>query len=328
MSMGEFDLIQRYFSTLTPPAKTGVVIGVGDDAAVIDVPHGEQFVMSVDSLHEGVHFPKAVSPEVVAQRSVAANMSDLAAMGAMPRWCLLNLALPEMNEAWLEGFSKQLGNALKYFEVSLVGGDTVKADSLSVALTMTGSVPNGAMLTRSGAQDGDDVYVSGFLGEAGMGLRNYLQAPDPNQRVQQRFLYPVPRIVLGRMLRDIANACIDVSDGFLQDVEHIAKASQCQITIEVNKIHISNAMQALEKDKQTLLEFALNGGDDYELCFTAPSTAEEKIKSLSSALSLPITKIGKVTKNPEQVFGITCLDEHGEMLAFAKKGYQHFTGSE
>ena len=324
MSLGEFDVIERFFLNANNKKNNGVGVGIGDDAAVVDVPPHQQLVTSVDTLVEGVHFPVNTAPEVIAQRSVTANLSDIAAMGAEPKWCLLSLSLPNIDEAWLEPFSQRLSSMLCHYGVSLVGGDTVRAAELSVTITIMGVVSRGKAILRSGAKDGDDIYVSGFLGEAAMGLENYLSAPNLNQRVQQCFLLPVPRLQLGLELRGIANSCIDISDGLLADAEHIARSSKCQMTIYLEQIFISQAMKALVKQPVLQREYALTGGDDYELCFTAPVAQRKKVQVLSDKFKFPIARIGKVSVNSRQPVHVVCVDEHGETVSFEKKGYQHF----
>jgi thiamine-monophosphate kinase len=321
MSMGEFSIIDRYFSSLGPSSS---VVGVGDDASLMNLPHGEQLVTSVDTLVENIHFPSFIAADAIAHRSLASNLSDMAAMGALPRWCLLSLSLAEHNEVWLSSFSKTLDALLTCYQVQLVGGDTVSSPVLSVSITMMGSVPKGQSLLRSGAKVGDDVYISGYLGDAALGLKYIQQHPEQHIEWAQRFLYPTPRVNLALKLRAYATSCIDISDGLLADIQHIASSSQCDIRLNVDSIIASNILKQFESDEVKRLELMLSGGDDYELCFTASREERDRIEVISQETQVPIHRIGKVVENNSNNPQVICVNQCNEKLDFNYKGYQHF----
>jgi thiamine-monophosphate kinase len=273
MSYGEFSLIARYFSAFG--RGDGVDLGVGDDAALLTVPPGESLVVSVDTMLAGRHFPEDAFPEDIGFRAVAVAASDLAAMGATPLGMTLSLTLPEADEVWLHPFSEGIGQAARDFALPLVGGDTTRGP-LSIAVQVMGSVPQGGALLRSGARAGDLVYVSGTLGDAAAGLA-LLQAqwlpPEAHREfLVERYFRPRPRLSLGLSLRGIATAAIDVSDGLLQDLGHIANASGCGMRIDAQRLPLSAALRT-QPDRGQQLAWALAGGDDYELCVTAAQDA-------------------------------------------------------
>ena len=307
MAIGEFTLIDRLFSGMD--TGTAVRLGVGDDAAVLGVPEGHVLHTSIDTVAEGVHFLAAMSPADIAFRSVMAAASDLAAMGAAPAGMLLALTIPSSDEGWLTAFVDGLKDASEQTGLPLVGGDTTRGP-LSVAVTVIGSPPPAAFLTRSGARKGDRVCVSGTLGDAAAGLaalRGVLSISDStvSNALVGRFSRPMARLALGESRRAVASAAIDVSDGLLADTAHIAKASAVAIDIDCRRLPLSDALRALP-DKDQSLRWALSGGDDYELLFTLPPDA---------MVPDGCTEIGRVVAGS----GVSCA------MTPQQSGHDHFT---
>jgi thiamine-monophosphate kinase len=316
--MDEFDLIARYFAPLDIPSPD-VIIGIGDDAAVLAWPPGEHVVVAVDTLVDGVHFPRGLRADAVAHRLAAVNLSDMAAMGARPRYATLALTLPELDEAWLAAFARGLAGALGAAGVSLVGGDTTRGP-LTLSLQVLGSVA-GPALSRRGAQTGDVIAVSGTLGDARAGLD--LALADPAARAEHpllaRFLWPTPRLALGQGLRALAHAAIDVSDGLLADLGHVMRHSGRGAAVDVSCLPVSPALLAAVGAERAR-EFALSGGDDYELALCIPPAALPAAHGLARQLAVPLTEIGHVTAGS----GVHCLDAQGRDLTPAARGYRHF----
>jgi len=316
--MDEFSLIRRYFST--QDVKRGdVVLGIGDDAALLRVPPGQELAVTTDSLVSGVHFPEGLDAESVGHRSLAANLSDLAAMGATPAWVLLALTLPAADERWLAGFSRGFFALAKRHQTVLVGGNIARGP-LNVTLIAQGFVPEGQALTRAGAQVGDLVYVTGHPGEAAAGLK-LLQAgkADPKNPCVRRFTHPEPRIAAGQSLRGIASACIDVSDGLLADLGHLLEARGFGAKLGLDKLPLSKALLELQgrEDAQRL---ALTGGDDYELCFTVHVDKTKAAEARLKEAGCPATCIGAVEGKPL----IECVDGAGRVHTFDQPGHRHF----
>lgn len=314
MSSGEFDVIERYFSSRVPGNGPAVALGPGDDCAIVDVPEDEQLCLSTDTLIEGVHLPPGVSGAVAAQRCLAANLSDLAAMGARPAGFMLALTLPREDPLWLDEFSSTLARLAGEYAVPLIGGNIARG-SLSLTLTVLGTTPHNQALRRAGARVGDDIYVSGSPGEAAAGLRG-LDEGNAAELIE-RYEAPTPRIALGLALREVASAAIDVSDGLIADLSHIAAASGCGASIEASAIPLSDALRVASGDEA--LNLALAGGDDYELCFTASPDSRPAIADVAARLSLPLTRIGVMTDSDEIV--VTGAD--GEPVR-TPDGYDHF----
>lgn len=269
MPLDEFALIRRFFS---PPAtRADVRLGVGDDAAVLAPAPGHEIVVTTDTLLAGVHFPEDLAADAVGHRALAVNLSDIAAMGAVPCWATLALSLPSVEEPWLTAFARGFFALADDFEVALVGGDTVRGP-LGITVQLIGQVPAGAALTRSGARPGDVVMVSGPLGLAAAALQLRAAGRPVPEAAAARFDRPGPRIAQGLALRRRASACIDVSDGLASDLGHILTASHCGATLDVGKLAAVAPAAAFPGEEA--LQLALDGGDDYELCFTcAPETA-------------------------------------------------------
>lgn len=316
--MDEFSLIRRYFST--QDVKRGdVVLGVGDDAALLRVPPGQELVVTTDSLVAGVHFPEGLDAEAVGHRSLAANLSDLAAMGATPAWVLLALTLPAADEHWLEGFSRGFFALANWYQVALVGGNVARGP-LNVTLTAQGFVPEGQALTRAGARVGDLVYVTGYPGEAAAGLRLLQEKGDRKNPCVRHFTHPEPRIAAGQCLRGIASACIDVSDGLLADLRHLLEVHGHGAKIALERLPLSPELLKLHS-KEAAWRLALTGGDDYELCFTVHANQVAAAEMKLQEIGCPAACIGAVGG---QQPAIECVDGAGRVHRFDKPGHRHF----
>lgn len=316
--MNEFQFI---YDLIAPCAGTraDVLLGIGDDGALLIPPPGQALVVVADTLVVDRHFPSNLPPADIGWRAAAVNLSDMAAMGAQPLWATLALTLPAMDEAWACGFLTGLMQALRAHGVVLVGGDTTRGP-LTVTVQVIGAVPAALALTRRGARPGDLVYVSGSLGDAAAGLR-CLQAgaggrPDADWLIQ-RFCRPMPRVALGHLLRGIASACIDVSDGLLADLGHIATQSGCALRIDAQCLPLSAPLRGAVAPDQRLL-LAASGGDDYELAFTVPAAHGRALDALES--ECPVTRIGEVVAGE----GVALSDEAGVPMRVAETGYRHF----
>jgi thiamine-monophosphate kinase len=305
--MDEFDLIRRYFDR--DGEKPGVAVGVGDDGAVLTPDTAKQQIQVIDTLVEGVHFPPDSKAADIAYRAVAVNLSDIAAMGAYPRWMTLALTLSDSSEQWVAAFSNGLFEAADKYQVALVGGDTTSGPIVTVTVTITGEVETGAALLRSGAKVGDAIFVTGTLGDAAAGL-DLLQRGEPDEFLAQRFLRPTPRVTTGRALVGKANSAIDISDGFAGDLKKLLTASGVGGEIDIDKLPLSESLrERFTPNEQQQL--ALCGGDDYELCFTA---AREAVKDIPG-----ITAVGSVREST----GLTCR-RNGDIVEVDDSGYRHF----
>jgi len=316
--IGEFDIIARYFTR--EARDPSVVLGVGDDAAVLAVDG--LLAVTVDTLVAGVHFPVGLAPHLLGYRLMAVNLSDLAAMGAQPRWCTLALTLPAADELWLDGFSRGLFELADRFGVSLVGGDLTRGP-LTTTLQLMGEVERGRMLTRGGGNVGDDIYVTGTLGDSSAGItlitERVTAAPgSAAEAIKERFYRPVPRVGAGLALRGIATAAIDISDGLLADLGHICTASGCGAAIDVERVPLSAELLSLFPP-QDALAHALGGGDDYELCFTAAPSRAEEVEAALEASGVLVRRIGQLV--PGQ--SVVCRRD-GDAFTPAVRGYRHF----
>ena len=327
--MSEFDLIERYF---TRPARQAA-LGVGDDCALLQPRPGTQMAISTDMLVEGRHFFANVDPAALGHKALAVNLSDLAACGAKPLAFTLALALPKVDEPWLASFSRGLFALADLHDCELVGGDTTQGP-LNICITVFGEVPvvNGKSqaLLRSGARAGDDIYVSGTLGDARLALearRGTIALPAALfEHVRGRLEQPSPRVALGQSLRGVASAAIDVSDGLLGDLRHVLRASRVGATIDtsvaINLIaacaHPDWATGIISLERQ--LEYSLAGGDDYELAFTAPVSARAAVQAAAQLADTPATRIGCIEKTP----GLRLIDAQGKALPCGYTGFDHF----
>jgi thiamine-monophosphate kinase len=321
MPLNEFDIIKKYFTR--PSKKSSVVNGVGDDCAVVTVSHDKHLVMSMDTLVSGRHFPQEASAFHIGQRALCTSLSDLAAMGAKPLWFTLGLTLPSVNETWLKEFSEGLSVIADEYTVELIGGDTTKG-SLTITIQVHGEVDQGKALLRSNAQIGDAVFVTDFLGDgaAALAMLNNLLPCNLTSRdyLLQRFYAPKPQIAAGQKIAPYANAAIDISDGLLADVEHIARASRVGIAIDIERLPIAAETKAMGQDR--CLQWALSGGDDYQLVFTVPPQQLPHVQLLLDQGMITVTHIGDVVEGCGQV---QCFLQ-GELYdtATLSKGYQHF----
>ena len=323
--MGEFDLIARYF---TRPVRHAA-LGVGDDCALLAPRPGMQLAISSDMLVEGRHFFADVDPEALGHKALAVNLSDLAACGARPLAFTLALALPRVDEAWLAGFSKGLLALADAHGCELVGGDTTQGP-LNICITVFGEVPAGQALLRSGARAGDDIYVSGTLGDARLALEallGHIHLPDELlAQARQRLERPTPRVALGLALRGIASSAMDVSDGLLGDFGHILKASgvgACIRTDETIKLIAAGAFPSGARgqfDQKLLHQCTLAGGDDYELLFTAPPQHRAAVAEAATQSQTPVTRIGQVEAAP----GLRLLDAQGMPVENRFASFDHF----
>ena len=326
MSLSEFSIIDRYFKRQSTQ-KT--LLSIGDDAALIEPPAGEVLAISVDTLVVGRHFPEQTSPADIGYKSLAVNLSDMAAMGATPRWATLSLALPEVNEAFLQSFSDNLLQLAEQYGVELIGGDTVRGP-LTITVQIIGTLPAKSALKRSGAMVGDAIFVSGTLGDAAGGLSLILDGHSDSDddrmdaKADERCLIeqlnrPVPRVGLGKALRGLATAAIDISDGLLADLGHILEQSGVGAEIIRAAIPCSDSLKSLVPDQSIRNQLMVAGGDDYELCFTIPKSRIDEMRQISKELSLPLTQIGTICEGSELL-----LD--GERIS--KQGFDHFEGED
>jgi thiamine-monophosphate kinase len=320
--MDEFELIRRYFATLTPP-RDDVALGIGDDAALLTAPRGHEVVVTTDTLIAGRHFPEDTDAQAVGWKALAVNLSDLAAMGAEPRWFTLALTLRMVDPDWLAGFAAGLGAMAREAGVALVGGDTTQGP-LSITITAMGTVPAGKAIRRSGAKAGDAICVTGTLGDAALALRLLGEGGGKGEarsadleHLRARLNRPVPRVAVGAALRDLAHAAIDLSDGLAGDLSHILEASGVGGEIRAGKLPLSPAFKALS-DPEDRLALQVAGGDDYELCVCLPA---RDVDTLRKRLDVPLTEIGKVVKGKS----LSLLDAKGKKVALAPFGYRHFS---
>lgn len=290
---GEFALIRQFFHQKTQH-QAQVDLSVGDDAALFRVAHGQQCVVSTDLLVSGRHFFADAAPRLLGHKALAVNLSDLAAMGAQPLAFTLSIALPSVDEAWLADFSAGMFALAQTHQCDLIGGDTTRSEQLVIGITIFGQLPRGAAILRSGAQVGDDIWVSGTLGGAAYAL-DLLQngAAHVPELLRQRLEAPTPRVALGLALRDIATAMLDVSDGLAGDLMHVLRASNLAATIECDDLPMPLELQELPQLEAW--RYAVTGGDDYELCFTAPATQRAALTALSVAQGVALTRIGLTT---------------------------------
>ena len=320
MPLNEFSLIEHYFSAIGQA--DGVMLGVGDDAALLDIPAGQHLVVSVDTLVAGVHFPPDAAPDDIARRALRVNLSDLAAMGATPRWFTLALTLPTADRGWLEAFSRALAMDAEQFGCALVGGDTT-AGPLTISIQVMGLVPAGRVLTRGGARAGDHVFVTGTLGEGAAALQLFepsvTLAAAVSERLRKRFYQPVPRLQEGLKLRGVASAALDVSDGLLADLGHIAEQSTLGADLQLPALPVAPWLKKLA-DAGTVQNWVLSGGDDYELCFTVPPENLTAIDGMIVRGELIATCIGRMTTTT----GIRCIDGNGMLVQVEQVGYRHF----
>jgi thiamine-monophosphate kinase len=316
----EFDLIARYFTRSTPSAR----LGVGDDAALIAPTSGMELAVSADMLVAGTHFRPDADPVALGHKALAVNLSDMAAMGAQPRWTLLSLSLPQADEAWLQQFSSGFLALVEEYGVELIGGDTTRGP-LNLSVTIIGEVESGRALRRDAAQAGDDIWVSGELGGAALGLQHLLgeqqlagaEVDDCLMRLHR----PMPRVALGRALRDVAHAAIDISDGLLADLGHILERSRLGAEVHLASLPLAGAVRK-RLPEPAAMRAALAGGDDYELCFTAARERAAEVLQAAEAAGVAVTRVGRIADE----IGLKLLDAEGRPVRFEQAGFDHFAG--
>ena len=314
-SMGEFDLIHRYFRGQSP-ADDFIALGIGDDAALINVRKPSQLAVSTDMLVVDRHFKMSWPASAIAHRALAANLSDMAAMGALPKAILLSLALPEVDEQWLSDFSSYLKQQLEVYQMHLIGGDTVKAP-LAITLTIIGEILGDKALTRCGAKLGDAIYVSGSLGDCAYALSR-LDSSNTEDAIVQKLFYPKAQVELGQLLTPYATSAIDVSDGLLQDLGHLLKSDALGAEIYLDRLPLGPNLKSAKLDNP--YEIALASGEEYELCFTVSHEQQVQLENLLATHRIACQRIGVIDKKP----GIRLLDESGSQVTLDVRGYQHF----
>jgi len=332
--LGEFDLIQRFFKAGADAIRSNdqkmIALGIGDDCALLKPAAGEEIAITSDMLVAGRHFFMNANPELLGRKALAVNLSDLAAMGAKPIGFTLSIALPKVDAAWLEAFSKGLFAIANQYSCPLIGGDTT-AGPLTISITAFGSIPSGKAIRRSGAIVGDDIWASGTVGDARLALaalRHEMNLPESDlKQIEHRMHNPTPRVELGMKIREIASAALDISDGLLGDLQHILKQSQVSAEVFLDQLPKSETLQKQSEDIQN--QFAASGGDDYEICFTAPIEKRDAIDQISTALNLPLTRIGSVTKTVGPIEKLSLLNKNGVLLDETKsaallKSFDHF----
>lgn len=323
--LSEFDLIRQYFTRVNHD-DARIALGVGDDCALINPTPGRQLAISSDMLVEGRHFFAGADPFALGHKCLAVNLSDLAAMGAKPFAFTLALALPEANAAWLQAFSRGLLSLADQYGCHLVGGDTTKGP-LTICITIWGEILPGQALRRDRAKVGDDIWVSGSLGDARLALEGYLQevqlASTELEIAATRMHQPTPRIELGLALaaENLAHAALDVSDGLAGDLGHILTRSQVGASLFLDRLPTGEVLQRQSRDLRRA--FTLSGGDDYELCFTAPRAHREKILTAGSTSATPVTRIGFI----EAQLGLRLLDDQRSLIDFPINSFDHFLSS-
>ena len=332
--LGEFDLIQRFFKAgadaMHPNDEKVIALGIGDDCALLKPAAGEEIAITSDMLVEGRHFFMDANPELLGRKALAVNLSDLAAMGAKPIGFTLSIALPNVDIAWLEAFSKGLFAVANQYSCPLIGGDTT-AGPLTISITAFGSIPSGKAIRRSGAKVGNDIWASGTIGDARLdlaALRHEITLPESDlKQIEHRMHNPTPRVELGMKIRELASAALDISDGLLGDLHHILKQSQVSAEVFLDQLPKSETLQKQSEDIQN--QFAASGGDDYEICFTAPIEKRDAIDKISTALNLPITRIGSIREKVGAVEKLSLFNKNGDLLDETKsaallKSFDHF----
>lgn len=318
--MKEFELIKQFFTEQIVKRKD-VLVGIGDDCAVVSSTENQSIVVTTDTLVAGVHFPLGTHPKAIGHKAVAVNLSDIAAMGAKPSWISLAITLPEVNDDWLTEFCSGVFELCEYYNVQLIGGDTTQGP-LSITITAQGITPEGKYLSRSGAKSGDWLYVTGDLGDAALALQHYKEKCLTDSHiidsVQEKLDYPKPRVLAGQALREYASAAIDISDGLLSDLEHICLASNVGANVILDAIPLSDAMKASQQFEDSI-QFALNGGDDYELLFTVNEDNKVGLETALSHAGTNIKCIGQI--NASQKISTTL---NNKAVPISNSGFQHF----
>ncbi|MGH8033194.1 MAG: thiamine-phosphate kinase [Luteimonas sp.] len=315
--MAEFELIARILERATT-ARDDVILGIGDDAALLQPRAGMQLVVTMDTLNAGVHFPHDTPVDAIGWKALAVNLSDLAAMGAMPAWCTLSLSLPQADAAWVDGFLDGFLALAARHDVALVGGDTTRGP-LSICVSAHGFVERGTALRRSGARVGDDIWVTGTLGDAAAALAQWQSGAAIDAALRRRLDRPTPRHDVGRALRGIASACIDVSDGLLADLGHVCTAGGVGAEVEIAALPASAALRAAFAPP-VLQQLQATGGDDYELCFSAPRAMREPLADVASITGTSLARIGRIVEGDR----VIARDDSGAEWTSSRLGHDHF----
>lgn len=324
MPLSEFQIIERFFTYRAP----GAALGVGDDAALVRVGRGLELAISADMLVEGRHFFPGADAELLGHKALAVNLSDMAAMGSKPRWVTLALALPRADEKWLAAFARGFMSLARRHRVDLIGGDTTRGP-LTISVQIMGEVPSGKALRRDGARVGDDVWISGELGEAAMALdlikgKGSLRVtPRDRRALEQRLHAPVPRIALGLALRGIAHSAIDISDGLMADLGHICERSGVGAVLDWETLPARPIVRAYAQSDRGARSL-LSGGDDYELCFTAPPARRSGVTRAAARARVPVTLVGRITRRTRGRPSVVLLDSVGKLLTVRVQGHDHF----
>jgi len=325
MSLDEFGLIERIRRRTA--ARADIVLGIGDDAALLQPAPGQQLVVTTDTLNVGVHFPAETPARDIGWKALAVNLSDLAAMGARPAWCSLSLSLPAADPAWVDGFAQGFFELADAHGIALIGGDTTRGP-LSISITAMGQLPTGCALRRDGARVGDDIWVTGVPGEAGMALSLWQQArldvaavnADPAlEHLRQRLALPTPRLAAGIALRGLASAAIDISDGLLADLGHICSRSQVGADLQQDALPGSDAAAAAGL-VPAFDELRASAGDDYELCFTAPAALRAQVSQTMASVAVRATRIGYIRAGT----GVNLVNKEGDPEVAGRPGFNHF----
>lgn len=318
--MNEFSIIDTYFKSLTPP-RDDVILGVGDDAACLKVPSGFNLIVTCDTLVSDVHFHSDWKPYDIAYKAVMVNVSDIAAMAAIPCWASLALTMPDCDPQWLDNFSHGLQDALTACHIQLIGGDITRGP-LVITITLHGTVPEGLEIRRSGAHAGDQIFVSGELGAAALAVKllgNEKVNPQVKSQLMQVLKYPQPRVDYANCLRQYATAAIDISDGLSADLQHICRASRLGACLDLDKIPMHHLVSEFY-DRNAAIDLALSGGDDYQLCFTVPKEKYSVFMETLHDMNLQAYCIGVM----EEQSGLRVKSSNGKPVEYQAKGYSHF----
>lgn len=325
--MNEFDIIKHFFAQPTLQ-RADVILGSGDDAAILQIPKNQQLVVTIDTLIEGVHFSINTPAYDIGYKSLAVNLSDLAAMGAEPAWATMALTLPNNNDKWLQEFSQGFFELAQQFNVQLIGGDLTRGPTLTISVQAHGFVPHDLALRRDHAKVGDLIYITGTIGDAGLALMMLKMQQQVPTALLTRLNKPTPRISAGIALRNIANSMIDISDGLVADLNHILESSHVGATIDVDNILYSAEFKKIMSannlanhfDISKLQQLAITAGDDYELCFTISPEKESLLKEVFNHINCPYQKIGVIEKES----GLRMVKKDGSLAQLDAEGYRHF----
>ncbi|NNE37054.1 MAG: thiamine-phosphate kinase [Gammaproteobacteria bacterium] len=317
MPLSEFEIINHYFNK-DRSINSSVITGIGDDAAIVKIPEGNQLAISTDTLVSGIHFPISTEPYDIGYKALAVNISDMAAMGAQPLYATMSITLESSDPDWLHAFSQGFFNIADKYSIDLIGGD-VSRGPLSISVQIMGVIPDGEASLRSGARPGDMIYVSGELGMGAFALFSLGQVHEGiDKECLNKLNRPEPRLETGIALRNLSSACIDISDGLNADLSHILSASSVGAEVEIHKVPMFRKLNDLHP--RLAINLGLNTGDDYELCFTIQEKYEEELNVISKKLPVKLTKIGKVTDSGY----LNWLDENGKAIDMPVRGHRHF----